>query len=83
MMLSQYEIKVALEIKEILDSGIKEGPWQANLFLKGIKKKLEELRDKFEIEIGLDKLKAEEIKASLIENTDNNVTDVYISLYQS
>lgn len=83
MMLSQQEIKIALEIKKILDTGIKEGPWQANLFLKGIKKKLEELRDQFEIEVGLDQLKSEDINGSLSANLDNSATDVYISLYQS
>ncbi len=81
MLHSEQEISVVLEIKKILDEGIKEGPWQANLFLKGIKKKLEELRDQFAEEVGLNQLK-NGLEGTLTEQ-NNHTTDVYISLYQS
>ena len=81
---SEQEIEVAREVKDILDKGIQEGPWQANLYLKGIKKKLEELRDQFEASIGLDQLKREADNGndSLAQGL-NNTTEIYISLYQS
>lgn len=82
-MLSEQDIKAALEIKKILDEGIKDGPWHANLFLKGIKKKLEELRDQFTVSVGLDSLKGEELKYSLSINANVSAHEVYISLYQS
>ncbi|MES2998452.1 MAG: Dot/Icm secretion system protein IcmQ [Pseudomonadota bacterium] len=83
MLHSEQEIKLALEIKKILDEGIKDGPWQANLFLKGIKKKLEELREQFELEVGLDQIKEEGFNCSLVTAKNENISEVYISLYQS
>lgn len=80
MLHTEQEIKVALEIKRILDEGIKTGPWQANLFLKGIKKKLEALRDEFVVKVGLDR--HEQIASNLLES-NSEVTEVYIALYQS
>lgn len=80
-MFHSEEIKIALAIKKILDEGIKDGPWHANLFLKGIKKKLEELRDQFESGIGLDQIKSE--KLNYLANIDESAIEVYISLYQS
>ena len=81
---SEQEIEVAKEVKKILDNGIQEGPWQANLFLKGIKKKLEELRDQFEVGIGLEQLKqgGGHGNDSLAQGL-NHTTEIYISLYQS
>ena len=83
MLHSEQEIKVALEVKRILDEGIKEGPWQANLFLKGIKKKLEELRDRFELDVGLDQIKNDQLNYLPSANTNDSAIEVYISLYQS
>lgn len=81
MSYSEQEIKVALEVKRILDVGIQEGPWQDNLFLRGIKKKLEELRDRFVGDVDLAQFSEED--KQLTTAFSNNVTEVYISLYQS
>lgn len=83
MLHSEWEVKVALEIKKILDDGIKEGPWQANLFLKGIKKKLEELRDQFEVDVGLDQFTNGLLNASHTTHLSSGTANIYISLYQS
>lgn len=82
MLQTEQEIQVALEIKKILDEGIKAGPWQANLFLKGIKKKLEELRDNFVFKVGLDK-HHEQTTNDLLAAGSCEYTEVYIALYQS
>lgn len=81
MLHSEQEIKAALAIKKILDDGIENGPWQANLFLKGVKKKLEELCDQFAKEVGIDQLKHEALNDSLATNV--STAEIYISLYQS
>lgn len=81
---SEQEIGVVKEVKKILDKGIQEGPWQANLYLKGIKKKLEELRDQFEADVGLDQLNRESCNSNDPQGHGlNNITEIYISLYQS
>lgn len=81
---SEQEVGVVKEVKKILDEGIQEGPWQANLYLKGIKKKLEELRDQFEADIGLDQLNREGCNGNDLPGQSlNNTTEIYISLYQS
>lgn len=82
MLQTEQEIRVALEIKKILDEGIATGPWQANLFLTGIKKKLEELRDDFVTRVGLDQHHAQIANDLLAANSADN-TEVYIALYQS
>lgn len=82
MLRTEQEIKVALEIQNILDEGIKAGPWQANLFLKGIRKKLEELRDEFVVKVGLDQ-HHEQVANDLLADSNSGTTEVYIALYQS
>ena len=82
MLQTEQEIQVALEIKKILDEGITVGPWQANLFLKGIKKKLEEIRDDFVTKVGLDQHHGQIANDLLAANSCEN-TEVYIALYQS
>lgn len=81
MLQTEQEIQVALEIKKILDEGINSGPWQANLFLKGIKKKLEEIRDEFVTRVGIDQ-HHEQMAKDLAANS-GETTEVYIALYQS
>ena len=82
MLHTEQELKIALEIKKILDEGIEAGPWQANLFLKGIKKKLEELRDNFVAKIGLEQHDTQ-IASDLLSDNSGESTEVYIALYQS
>ena len=82
MLHTEQEIQVALEIKKILDEGITAGPWQANLFLKGIKKKLEEIRDDFVTKVCLDLHHGQSANDLLAANSCEN-TEVYIALYQS
>ena len=79
MLQNEQEIQVALEIKKILDEGIASGPWQANLFLKGIKRKLEELRDNFVGKVGLDQ-HHEQIRNDLLAAESCENTEVYICL---
>ncbi|MEN9916410.1 MAG: Dot/Icm secretion system protein [Pseudomonadota bacterium] len=82
MLQNEQEIQVALAIKKILDEGIASGPWQANLFLKGIKKKLEEIRDEFVTGVGIDQ-HHEQIANNLRAANGFETTEVYIALYQS
>lgn len=82
MLQTEQEIQVALEIKKILEEGIAAGPWQANLFLKGIKKKLEELCDDFVTRVGLDQ-HHQQMANDLLEASRSENTEVYIALYQS
>lgn len=82
MLQNEQEIQVALEIKKILDEGIAAGPWQNNLFLEGIKKKLEEIRDDFVTKVGLDQHHGRIANDLLAANSCEN-TEVYIALYQS
>ncbi|MFZ0219926.1 MAG: Dot/Icm secretion system protein IcmQ [Candidatus Aquirickettsiella sp.] len=82
MLQTEQEIQVALEIKKLLDEGIVAGPWQANLFLKGVKKKLEEIRDDFVAKVGLDQHHEQIAKDLLAEKNCENI-EVYIALYQS
>lgn len=82
MLQTEQEIQVALQIKKILDEGITAGPWQANLFLKGIKKKLEEIRDDFVTKVGLDQHHEQIANDRLIDNSCEAI-EVYIALYQS
>jgi intracellular multiplication protein IcmQ len=82
MLQNEQEIQVALAIKKILDEGIAGGPWQANLFLKGIKKKLEEIRDDFVSQAGIDQ-HHQQIANNLRAANSSETTEVYIALYQS
>lgn len=82
MLETEQEIQVALEIKQILDEGIANGPWQSNLFLTGIKKKLEEIRNDFVVKVGLDQHHEEMTNDLLVAKSADN-TEVYIALYQS
>lgn len=80
----EQEIEVAKKIKKILEQGIQEGPWQANLFLKGIKKKLEEIREQFEVSVGLDHFKWEACNNKDARDAGlDNTRKIYIALYQS
>lgn len=81
MLQNEQEIQVALEIKKILDEEIANGPWQANLFLKGIKKKLEEIRDEFVTHVGIDQ--DEQMANDRLAANSGETTEVYIALYQS
>ena len=82
MLQTEQEIQVALEIKKILDEGIANGPWQDNLFLTGIKKKLEEIRNDFVVKVGLAQ-HHEKIASDLLAANSVDSTEVYIALYQS
>lgn len=82
MLQTEQEIQAALEIKKILDEGIASGPWQGNLFLTGIQKKLEEIRDEFVVKVGLDQ-HHEQMTNDLLAAKSADNTEVYIALYQS
>lgn len=78
------ETKANLEILKALNEAIEKGPWEHNLFFRGIGKKLKDARDRFQRELGLDELlKSQERSAEDVAVADLNFTEVYISLYQS
>jgi len=83
MPLTDDEIKSALDILKALDGAIDKGPWEHNLFFKGIGKKLRDARDKFKEELGLDELTADLLTQNHSKQIDNQTTEVYISLYQA
>lgn len=84
MPLTDEEIKSALDILKALDGAIDKGPWEHNLFFKGIGKKLRDARDKFKEELGLDELTADLLSQNKSNHKiDNQSTEVYVSLYQA
>ncbi len=83
MLYRDQEKEIALAIKKILDEGITQGPWQTNLFLKGIKKKLEEMRNAFVHQVGLDQFnEGQMIQGALVTGKQEKL-ELYIALYQS
>jgi len=74
------EKKANLEILKSLDEALEKGPWESSLFLKGIGKKLKDIRDKFKEEMGLEEANASHL-AQLTPEVQ--LIEVYISLYQS
>lgn len=77
------ETKANLEILKSLNEAIEKGPWEHNLFFRGIGKKLRDARDRFQRELGLDDLlQSQEAHMNVVES-DQQFTEVYISLYQS
>lgn len=84
MPLTDEEIKSALDILNALDGAIDKGPWEHNLFFKGIGKKLRDARDKFKEELGIDELAADLLAQNQSNHkTDTQSTEVYIALYQA
>ena len=82
--MQDQEIKVALEIVKLLDNSIQSGPWEANLFLKGVKKSLEELRKRYVTNLGLDQISNQAL--SNAQPTDESalpLIEVYVLLYQA
>jgi intracellular multiplication protein IcmQ len=77
------ETKANLEILKALNEAIEDGPWEHNLFFRGIGKKLRDARDRFQRELGLDELLKEESVQASVAESDQQFTEVYISLYQS
>lgn len=83
MALSKEELETALEIIAAFDDAILKGPWEHNLFFKGIGKSLRELREKFIRDAGLEELFATENKEQIEEKSSEDYTEVYVSLYQA
>lgn len=79
------ETKANLEILKALDEAISQGPWEHNLFFQGIGKKLRDLRDKFQQELGLDAASLETSQKNTVDLAvqHSQLTEVYISLYQA
>ncbi len=79
------ETKACLEILKILDETLDDENWEKTLFLRGISKRLHDVRDRFSKNLGLEELLKE------IEQTENGSTvatqqqnpEVYIALYQA
>ncbi len=76
------ETKANLEVLKALNKAIEAGPWEHSLFFQGIGKKLRDLRDRFQQELGLDEL-ATAAKASSANADQGKYIQVYISLYQA
>lgn len=79
------ETKANLEILKALDEAISQGPWEHNLFFQGIGKKLHDLRDKFQQELGLEEANLTTNQSTEVDVTtqSNQPVEVYISLYQA
>ena len=83
------ETKANLDILKALDEAIEKGPWEHNLFFRGIGKKLRDIRDRFERELGLGELRnqlsgsSDKRNAAPTVTTSDQFTTVYISLYQA
>ncbi len=77
------ETKANIEILKALNEAIEKGPWEHNLFFRGIGKKLRDARDRFQRELGLEQLLSVEPLENAVSETDQQLMEVYISLYQS
>lgn len=75
------ETKANIEVLKALDEAIEKGPWEHSPFFKGIGKKLRDLRDKFQQELGLDNIDIFQLETISID--DSQYTEVYVSLYQA
>lgn len=78
------ETQANLEILKALNEAIEKGPWEHSPFFRGIGKKLQDLRNRFIQETGLEGIDLEQLQVKIIENTrfDDHLK-VYILLYQS
>jgi intracellular multiplication protein IcmQ len=81
MPLSDEELKANLVILKELDDLLASGPWERNLFFKGIGKKLKDARDRFVQELGLEKTETTSEIPQELPAADYQ--DIYISLYQA
>jgi len=77
------EAKANIEILKALDDVIQKGPWEHNLFFRGIGKKLRDIRDRFENELSLGELIDQLENKSPAAATTEQFLTVYISLYQA
>lgn len=77
------ETKANLDILKALNEAIEKGPWEHNLFFRGIGKKLRDARDRFQRELGLERLLKVEETEEAVDEVDQQFVEVYISLYQS
>lgn len=81
MALSKDELEASLKILQALDETIAKGPWEHNLFFKGVGKKLLEARERFVRELGLED--HTENKTEIVDESAKTFTEVYVSLYQA
>ena len=78
------EIQTNLEILKALNDAIEKGPWKHSPFFRGIGKKLENLRNRFIQESGLEGVDLEQLHLKTIEsNQPDDYLNIYILLYQS
>lgn len=82
MALSKDELETSIKVLKALDEAIATGPWEYNLFFKGIGKKLMDARERFVRELGLEDLAKKEMQGAGDE-TDKEYVEVYVSLYQA
>ncbi len=82
MALSKDELETSIKILKTLDEAIANGPWDYNLFFKGIGKKLMDARERFVRELGLEDLAKKE-SAEAEDESAKLFTEVYVSLYQA
>lgn len=84
MTLSKDKLEASLKVLKALDEAIKNGPWEYNLFFRGIGKKLRDARENLVKKLGLEEYaKEEERIASEASLTEGQYTLVYVSLYQA
>lgn len=81
------ETKANLEVLKALNEAIEKGPWENSLFFKGIGKKLRDVRDRFQNEMGLAEFMDEggesKKKDQNLAIENSKLATVYISLYQA
>lgn len=81
MALSDEELRANLEVLKELDELLADGPWEHNLFFKGIGKKLKDARDHFVAELGLEQKTV--ATPTEQDQTNSDYQEVYVSLYQA
>jgi intracellular multiplication protein IcmQ len=83
---SNEEIEKALIFLRTLDETIQQGPWEDSLFLRGIGKKLREIREKYVTDLGIADILAETstlITTAPQTSLDTESIEVYVTLYQA
>jgi len=86
--LSNDQLKYHEDIVGTFDRIIAEGPWEKSLFLKGIRKKLEELRQQYLEDLGFELPELAEAVSAVLDTQANAVKEeplqeIFISLYNA
>jgi len=86
MALSDETIKKALDLLKALDDAVTHGPWEESLFLRGIGKNLQNVRNQYVHDLGLEEFLKESTNSTVVDSSLESAgefAEVYISLYQA